>query len=133
MASVDEARAKLAAFEAEQPQSIESAQQCATDWLERARQVTALDLAPVFRGGGELNYDHLYRAILAYVVGSEGFAQWVSSQLPADLLPEKKRSAQLKKLHTAVGEAEKALVRAELEAQQEQTAAKLAALERGEG
>jgi hypothetical protein len=128
-----QARDALLDFQSANPRSREDVHESAEAWLRDAKQVTRLDVAGYIVGGHGLHPDHLRAAVDAFVVESDGFADWLKAGIDnGQLLPRRKRDGEIKRLERAVEEAERSIIRAELEADKAAAEAKLAALERGE-
>jgi hypothetical protein len=128
-----EARAARLDFQSAHPRAKEDVAEGAAAWLADARRVTRLDVAGYIAGGGSLHHEHLNAAVTAFVVDSDAFASWMTAGIEsAQLLPRKKRDAELKRLAKAVKDAETAIVREQLEAEKTAAEVKLAALERDE-
>jgi hypothetical protein len=127
-----QAEAALLDFQSEQPRSREDAREAAEAWLAEARHVTAIDLAPVFTGGGSLHPANMKAAIEAFIVASPEFERWLLSHVDGrSLLPQKKRQAKVQELEKAVRGAEKAVARDRLANQQRKVEVHLAAFEDG--
>jgi hypothetical protein len=132
LAHTSQAKNELLDFESKHPRSREDVQETAEKWLADARRITEINLGGYIAGGGSLHPDHMTAAVTAYIVGSDAFANWVTERVDAGgLMSRRKRSGELKRLERAVSEAEKAIMRARLQADRAAAEAQLAELDGG--
>lgn len=110
------ARAELLAYETRYPRSKEDVAEEAKVWLENARTTTGPDVPGLLGSAGRYGQETAYALVLAYVLDSQPFADWLLARAVDQRLPSRKeREKQLDRFRRAVRASEAACVREEIE------------------